>query len=750
MDVLEAGELVRKERMEEILKETRMLFLIRKLSQGDSPEIKRIERTIEEHTKTMDAEVAETQKHHHALFNLNSLETSLLGSAVIVLVAGIVFDSDYIWRDEFAISRSVITYFIMVLILATLVFYFALTFREIKLAKKKRATRSKVAWSKMKHSRSSLLSKMKQQQLLGARQVEKAQAKIDRDREMGAGALMKLAHKKKQADEIAKNERAFAAHAFVPQQPGAGEDPNDEIRMEQGDIVSIVKADETGEGWTRVINIRTSRKGDVPTSYLDFSGGEKLATAEAAAAKRAKAEAEAKEVARELGLDSGALAEMKEVKKEARARAALAAIAGPISAVQQQGKASKQVAKDNVAVVTKEVVADGGVTNAISAAAKATTGATADVAAAVAAGVAAATKTTEVKDKIPVSKGSVQRADPADPNITPAMPKARPSQKAARGRGHAPGGRHRGGRGGRRSGGGRGGARGGVGWGDIGTKKQPEADAEGEIALTRLTPDEQKEREAKKQQALVDAKIFRDRDEARRKKREKDAAEAAAAAAAAREADRHAELKKAMEKRDAARKLKLEKCESVLDKAMADVEDPDQYTSLGNALQELLKNPLIKTEHFMASNKDIGAKIAKARQLLKELERMYLLKQAIANLNQRTIAEIKSFGTPLQEIVMVMQVVLLLLGEKRSAVSNWKAIKLQIGKTGKKSLKRRILGHNIRTTHVPEESRLVARQLLQHVQPEDIGKVSKGATTFYAWSKGVMEELDKQGGHMDL
>merc|ERR1711871_1313006 len=101
--------------------------------------------------------------HHHPFFNLNALETTLLSSAVIVLLAGIIFDSDYIWLPEFYWSNKVITYATMIMIVCTLIYYFGLTFREIRLAKKKRATRRKVAWKKIKHGKKSLLSKMKLQ-----------------------------------------------------------------------------------------------------------------------------------------------------------------------------------------------------------------------------------------------------------------------------------------------------------------------------------------------------------------------------------------------------------------------------------------------------------------------------------------------------------------------------------------------------------------------------------------------------------
>ena len=97
-------------------------------------------------SRAMSAETKETQKHHHVIYNLNTLETTLLCSAVVVLTAGIIFDSDYIWLPEFRISRAVITYGIVALIAASLVYYMLLTIREIRLATEKRKLRRKVRY----------------------------------------------------------------------------------------------------------------------------------------------------------------------------------------------------------------------------------------------------------------------------------------------------------------------------------------------------------------------------------------------------------------------------------------------------------------------------------------------------------------------------------------------------------------------------------------------------------------------------
>ena len=50
---------------------------------------------------------------------------------------------------------------------------------------------------------------------------------------------------------------------------------------------------------------------------------------------------------------------------------------------------------------------------------------------------------------------------------------------------------------------------------------------------------------------------------------------------------------------------------------------------------------------------------------------------------------------------------------------------------------------NVKHMDISEESLGIARQLIEQTNPEDIKRVSEGATVFYAWCKGVLDELDK-------
>ena len=75
---------------------------------------------------------------------------------------------------------------------------------------------------------------------------------------------------------------------------------------------------------------------------------------------------------------------------------------------------------------------------------------------------------------------------------------------------------------------------------------------------------------------------------------------------------------------------------------MDDVKNPKQFVVVNKALKRLLDHPLFEGD---ATGQTGGADgvpelIVSARQLVKKLERMWTLKKAIQDLNQKTIAEV--------------------------------------------------------------------------------------------------------------
>ena len=184
---------------------------------------------------------------------------------------------------------------------------------------------------------------------------------------------------------------------------------------------------------------------------------------------------------------------------------------------------------------------------------------------------------------------------------------------------------------------------------------------------------------------------------------------------------------------------KLEALESGLKTAMADVQNPNQFDRVKKQLGLLLNSPVCEPD---GRDKAI---ITEAEILIKKLEHMYLLSQAIANLNQKTIAEIRSFDNPKEEIVETMRCTFLLLGEDPKDLKEWNDIRALIGKMGKASLKRKIGQFTIAKAQVL--SKRVIKKANEINDKVDVGKVkqvSSGAATFYAWCKGVLGELNAE------
>ena len=124
---------------------------------------------------------------------------------------------------------------------------------------------------------------------------------------------------------------------------------------------------------------------------------------------------------------------------------------------------------------------------------------------------------------------------------------------------------------------------------------------------------------------------------------------------------------------------------------------------------------------------------------------MHLLKEAIKLMNQKTIAEIRSFEQPKQTIVDTMIVTFLLLGTPPKEIKNWKSVRGLIGKMGRESLKKKI--SNFTLAGAQELPKKVVREAQSIMASIDIGRVvavSKATATFYSWCSGVLEELNSK------
>lgn len=136
----------------------------------------------------------------------------------------------------------------------------------------------------------------------------------------------------------------------------------------------------------------------------------------------------------------------------------------------------------------------------------------------------------------------------------------------------------------------------------------------------------------------------------------------------------------------------------------------------------------------------LGPELREAKDLIARLKRLQKLIHEVMTLNQRTIAEIKSYSHPIAEIHTVMRCTLILLGHTEKETEDWKNVQALIGKTGKMSLKRRI--QELEVSKLKEDTVLRTKALLKDINLEDIVVISAGAATFYSWSHGITEEFD--------
>lgn len=127
----------------------------------------------------------------------------------------------------------------------------------------------------------------------------------------------------------------------------------------------------------------------------------------------------------------------------------------------------------------------------------------------------------------------------------------------------------------------------------------------------------------------------------------------------------------------------------------------------------------------------LSAELKEAKDLIARLKRLQKLVHEVMTLNQRTIAEIRSYTKPVQEIHTVMQATLVLLGNTQEETKDWKNVQALIGKTGKQSLKRRI--QLLDVNKLKDETVKSAKDLLNDIKLEDVVIISAGAATFYSW-----------------
>jgi len=165
--------------------------------------------------------------------------------------------------------------------------------------------------------------------------------------------------------------------------------------------------------------------------------------------------------------------------------------------------------------------------------------------------------------------------------------------------------------------------------------------------------------------------------------------------------------------------------------AMQDNMNPEQYERLKIAL-----------ENFDTFVPDMNAPsnavmIAEAKRMLDLLYEVWKLKQLLMNLDQKAIAQVKSMNTPINEVHQVIRAVLLILGEDSKELKDWKSCRVNISRTGKQSLKRRIGAFTMET--VTDKAQAQCEKIMKKIDLKRVEEVSSVVAIFYAFVKGALE-----------
>ena len=169
-----------------------------------------------------------------------------------------------------------------------------------------------------------------------------------------------------------------------------------------------------------------------------------------------------------------------------------------------------------------------------------------------------------------------------------------------------------------------------------------------------------------------------------------------------------------------------------LKEAIKDHENPNQDVRLRDAVDAA-------TEAGVSEPPEL---ISEAEDKLMKLEHLAKLRKMIENLDNKLVAEIKSFKNPPNDITLVLRAVLLCVGTSPGEVSDWDGVRLWVGKTGKLNLKRRIIDLDIEFLKTKKKTVKIVERLIKQVSIARISSVSKGAATFYSWTVGILLDID--------
>jgi hypothetical protein len=177
--------------------------------------------------------------------------------------------------------------------------------------------------------------------------------------------------------------------------------------------------------------------------------------------------------------------------------------------------------------------------------------------------------------------------------------------------------------------------------------------------------------------------------------------------------------------------------------AMADSTNPKQYQRLKASIEAF-----DGFDPSMAAPTNEELMVA-ARAMLDKLYEVYKLKLLLAQLDNKAIAQLKSMNQPVDDVTNVVKAMLILLGEDSKSLKEWKACRVNISRTGRESLKRRV--DSFRIEMCTDKVTKQVKRLLASINLDRVEDISPTVAIFYAFVQGALaldDRLDaKKGGN---
>lgn len=137
-----------------------------------------------------------------------------------------------------------------------------------------------------------------------------------------------------------------------------------------------------------------------------------------------------------------------------------------------------------------------------------------------------------------------------------------------------------------------------------------------------------------------------------------------------------------------------------------------------------------------------AADLKLAENLREWLALLEKTREQIVNMKAALVAELKSYTSPPRVVHDVMASAFLILGQTEKQVSTWAQIVSLLGKTGKESFKRRLVEFDAKS--VTPVIVAAVHKRFKAVDFRAVREASAGATLFYAWVEGVLEEMNQR------